>query len=281
MILDLGIVDQYGPDWMFKASGGTGPFMFKSWNRGVDVDIVANPDYWGGAPKIDGVKFVISPNPDTALAQYEAGELDILDVDTSSYRTVLNDPQFKDQLQLQPRTQSRYLGMNGDVYAPFKDPRVRKAVSLSIDRDAMIKGLYNGAAFPLNGIVTPGVAGYNPDLPKLEYNPDKAKQLLAEAGYPDGKGMPPVDITCTAPWKDELAYYANVLGRTLGMKVNVNVMERGAYIRAMNAGEVAFTPWGWTADYPDAMYYLDQMWTSTSPYNRGRWRNQQYDDLIH
>ena len=280
LIMDSGIVAEDGPDWMLKKSGGTGPFMFESWNRGVDVTLKANPDYWDGAPKIDAVRFVIVPHPETALAQYEAGELDVLDVEQANLRTVLRDPKFKDELQIQPRTQSRYMGMNGEVYEPFKDVRVRKAVSLAIDRDGIIKGLYDGAGFPLNGIVTPGVGGYNPDLPKLEYNPEKAKELLAEAGYPNGEGMPPVDITATAPWKDELAYYANVLGSTLGMKVNVNVMERGAFIRGMNAGELAFFPWGWTSGYPDASYYLDQMWTSTSPFNRGRWKNEKYDALV-
>jgi oligopeptide transport system substrate-binding protein len=66
----------------------------------------------------------------------------------------------------------------------------------------------------------------------------------------------------------------------LGMKVNPVVMERATFIKAMNAGEVAFFPWGWTADYPDAMYYLSQMWYSTSPYNRPRWKSPEYDKII-
>jgi len=81
-------------------------------------------------------------------------------------------------------------------------------------------------------------------------------------------------------FKDELTYYANELNRTLGMQVNVNVVERATFIRAMNAGEVAFFPWGWTSGYPDAMYYLQQMWHSKSPYNRGRWSNARFDALI-
>jgi peptide/nickel transport system substrate-binding protein len=279
-IMDSGIIAEHGDDWMFKASGGTGPFKFVEWRRGVDISIVANPDYWGGAPKLEGIRFVIVPNPDTALSQYEAGELDFLDVQEANLRRVLNDPRYEDQVQSVPRAQSRYLGMNGDVYEPFKDPRVRHAVSLTLNREAMIKGLYEGAAFPLNGITTPGVAGYSPDLPPLEYNPEKAKQLLAEAGYPNGEGMPPVDVTCTAPYTAEITYYANELNRTLGMTVNVNVMERASFIRSLNAGEIALFPWGWTSGYPDAAYYLEQMWHSKSAFNRGRWRNAEYDALI-
>ena len=170
--------------------------------------------------------------------------------------------------------------MNQNLYAPFKDKRVREAISLSLNRDAMIRGLYDGAAFHLNGQITPGVAGYNPNLPQLQYDPERAKKLLAEAGFPDGKGMPPIDITCTAPFKDELTYYANQLNRTLGMQVNVNVVERATFIKSMNAGEVAFFPWGWTAGYPDALYYLAQMWYGPSPYNRARWQNAAYDKAI-
>lgn len=279
-IMDAGIVAEHGPDWMFTASGGTGPFKFGAWKRGVDVSITANPDYWGGAPKIEGVRFLIVPSPDTALSMYEAGELDMLDVQEANLRRVLRDDRYAAELRRTPRAQSRYLGMNGDVYAPFKDARVRKAVSLALNRDAMIKGLYEGAAFPLNGITTPGVAGYNPDLPALQHDPEAAKALLAEAGFPGGQGMPPVDITGTGAAVAEITYMANELNRTLGMTVNVTTMERASFIKSMNAGEVALFPWGWTSGYPDALYYLEQMWVSTSPFNRGRWRNAEYDALI-
>jgi peptide/nickel transport system substrate-binding protein len=179
-----------------------------------------------------------------------------------------------------PRAQSTYIGMNQNLYAPFRDKRVREAVSLSIDRAAMVKGLYGGAAFTLNGVVPPDVPGYNPDLPELKYDPDAAKKLMAEAGFPDGKGLPPVDITATEAFRDELTYYANQLQRVLGMPVSVKLIERATFIRAMNAGEVAFFPWGWTADYPDAATYLAEMWYGPSPYNRARWKNAEYDALI-
>lgn len=279
--MDSGIVAELGQDWMQKASAGTGAFKFKQWKRGVEVEIEANPKYWGGAPKIDGVRFMVAPNPDTALSQYDAGELDFLDVQEAIFRRVLRDERYKTEMQKVPRAQSRYLGMNQNLYAPFKDKRVREAVSLALNRDAMIRGLYDGAAFPLNGVSTPGVAGYDPNLlPALKFDPERAKKLLAEAGFPDGKGMPPIDISCTAPFKDEITYYANQLNRVLGMQVNVAVVERATFIKSMNAGEVAFFPWGWTAGYPDALYYLAQMWHGSSPYNRPRWKNADYDKVI-
>lgn len=278
--MDSGIVAEQGPDWMTKVSAGTGPYKFKAWTRGVSVDLDANPDYWGGAPKIAGVSFLVIPNGDTALAQYDAGELDFVDVPESMFRRVLKDDGYKDQLIEVPRAQVRFLGMNQALYPPFKDQRVREALSLAIDRNAMIKGLYGGAAFPANGFVTPGVPGYQQGLPDMQYDPEKAKALLADAGYPGGKGMPPLDIQTTDAFKDEATYYADQFTKILGIQASPKVVERATHIKSMNAGEVAFFPWAWTADYPDAMTFLGDMWYGESPYNRPRWKDADYDKLI-
>jgi oligopeptide transport system substrate-binding protein len=278
--MDSGIVAELGADWMTKADAGTGPYTFKQWKRGVEVDLGSNPNYWGGAPKIDGVQFLIIPTGDTALSQYDAGELDLVNLPENTFRRALANPGYQSQLIQVPKAQVRYMGMNPNLYAPFKDKRVREAISLSLDRDAMIKGLYSGAGFRLNGQTVPGIPGYNPDMPALKYDPERAKALLADAGYPGGKGLPPVEIQCTDPFKDEITYYANQLGKVLGIRVTPKVVERATFIKAMNAGEVAFFPWGWTADYPDAMTFLGEMWESKSPFNRARWSNPAFDNVI-
>jgi oligopeptide transport system substrate-binding protein len=278
--MDSGIVAELGADWMTKADAGTGPFSFKQWKRGIEVDLAANPGYWGGSPKIDGVQFLIIPTGDTALSQYDAGELDFVNLPENSFRRALSIPGYQSQTIKVPKAQVRYMGMNQNLYAPFKDKRVREAISLSLDRDAMIKGLYNGAAFPLNGQTVPGIPGYNPDMPALKYDPERAKALLAQAGFVGGKGMPPLEIQCTEPFRDEITYYANQLGKVLGMQVTPKVVERATFIKSMNAGEVAFFPWGWTADYPDAMTFLGEMWQSKSPFNRPRWSNAAFDKVI-
>jgi peptide/nickel transport system substrate-binding protein len=278
--MDSGIVAEQGADWMTKVSAGTGPFMFKQYRRSVSVDLASNPKYWGGAPKIDGVSFLIVPNADTALSQYDAGELDFVDVYATAIRRVLKDERYAKELIQVPRAQSTYMGLNQNLYKPFQDKRVREAISLSIDRQGMVRGLYGGAAFVLNGVVTPGVPGFDPTMPALKFDPARAKALMAEAGYPDGKGLPPVEISATEASKDELTYYANQFQRVLGMPVTVKVVERATFIRAMNAGEVPFFPWGWTVDYPDASDYLQLMWYSTSPYNRARWHNAEFDRVM-
>jgi oligopeptide transport system substrate-binding protein len=191
-----------------------------------------------------GVSFLIVPNADSALSQYDAGELGFVDVYASAIRRVLRDDRYAKELIRVPRAQSTYLAMNQNLYAPFKDIRVRQAISLSIDRKGMIHGLYGGAAFMLNGVVTPGVPGFNSDLPEPQYDPARAKALMTEADFPDGKGLPPIEISSTEAYKDELTYYADQFHRVLGLPVTVKVVERASFIHAMNAGEVAFFPWG-------------------------------------
>ncbi len=279
--MDSGIVDEVGPDWATKASAGTGPFAFEAWNRGQDVKLTANADYWGGAPAIDGVDFLIVPSDDTAISMFEAGELDVVYVSSvPEGRRILKDPQFEDVLLKVPAAQIQYLGMNQTQYEPFKDKRVREAICITMDRDGMVNGLYGGAAFPLYGQITPGVAGYNPDLPAIPYDPERAKELMAEAGYPNGEGMPPLKIATTAPNKDTAAYFASTYKNVLGIPVEVETVERATHIKAMNAGEVAFFHWGWSAGYPDALYFLSQVWYGPSVYNRSRWQNDEFDALI-
>lgn len=280
LFFDTAVVKDQGEDWATKVSAGTGPFQFKQWRRGSAFELTAFAKYWGGAPKIDGVTFSVVPNADTALAQYDAGELDFVDVYEGAFRRVLRDERYKADLIRVPRAQVRYLGLNQTLYAPFQDKRVREAVSLSIDRKAIVEGLYGGAAFPTNGFVTPGVPGYSAGLAELRYDPERAKTLLAEAGYSGAKPLPPVEIATTEPNKAEAAYFADQIGRTLGWDIKVRIAERATFIKALNAGEVPFFPWAWTIDYPDAASYLADMWHSSSPYNRVKWKNADYDAAL-
>ena len=280
LIVDSHVVEENGPDWFLKVSAGTGPFKFVEWKRGVDVKLEANKDYWRGAPKIDGIDFLIVPNFDTALSMFETNALDLVYVQQEYARQVLKDPQFADQTLSAPAAQINYLGMNQSLYAPFKDERVREAVNLAIDREGLIKGLFSGAAYPLYGLITPGFPGYDPNIPAITYDPERAKKLLAEAGYPDGKGLPPIDIQSTEPNKTSLAYFADQFHKVLGWDVNVKVVERGTFIKAMNAGQVAFFPWGWTADFVDPATFLQAVFYSKSKFNRSRYSDPAFDALI-
>lgn len=277
---DSGIVAEQGADWYTKVSAGTGPFKFKAWDRGRSVELTRNDDYWKGAPKIDGISFLIVPSQDTALSMFETGELDLMYVDNATAGRVVRDEKYAPFEIKMAAAQVNYIGMNQALYEPFKDKRVREAVCHAIDRAGMVKGLQGGAGFPLYGQVPPGFAGYEPDIKPIAYDPDLAKKLMAEAGFPDGKGLPPIKISSTEPNKTEIAYLANQFKTVLGFPVEVEISERATHIKRMNAGEIPFFSWGWSADYADPETFLGEMWDGNSPYNRARWKNAEFDKIM-
>jgi oligopeptide transport system substrate-binding protein len=278
--IDSALIKSRGLEAFKDTSAGTGPFKFVHWKRGQEVRLEANKNYWGQVPQIDAVVYKIIPELDTALNMFETKELDLIFIDRNPSRRVLRGPEYKDKLLTAPAAQVQFLGMNQNLYPPFKDIRVREAMCSCIDRDAMVQGLFDGAAFPLYGFVVPNFPGNNPNLAPLKTDFQKAKKLLADAGYPGGKGLPPISITGTAATKEELAYFSDLFQKQLGMTVEIKTMERGNFIKAMNAGELPLIHWGWSADYADAATFLDDMWYSKSPYNRIKWVNADYDALI-
>ncbi len=279
-LMDRGIVEEHGPGWASTVSAGTGPFKFVEWRRGQRIRLSAHEAYWGDGPHLDGVDFLVVPSDLTAISMYEAGELDVVFVDVRAGRRIMRDERFASQRHLVPSSQINFLGMNRRLYEPFDDIRLREAICLVLDREAMVEGLYSGAGVPLYGQITPGVAGFNAALPPIRYDPDRARALLVDAGHPEGAGLPPVTLSGTEPNRMLLAYIASQLESVLGMSVEVEVVERGIHIAAMNAGQVAFFPWGWSAGYPDAMYFLGDVWYGPSPYNRSRWQHDGFDRLI-
>ena len=251
-----------------------------AWRRGQVVRLEAHDEYWGGRPAIDGVEFLIVPSFETAISMYEAGELDLAVVEQPFTRRVVKDARLEPDLLMTPAAQIQYLGMNQNLYEPFKDIRVREAICRAIDLEGLSRGLFHGTATPLAGQITEGVAGYNPENRPVSYDPERARALLAEAGYPGGEGMPPLAISAPEPNRMELAFYANQLKIELGIPVEVAVVERGTHLAAMNAGQIPFFPWAWSAAYPDGLYFLRDVWYGPSTYNRSRWQNDAFDALI-
>lgn len=281
MFFDTQTIAERGLPYFQEASAGTGPYKFVHWRRGQEVRLEAHRDYWGGAPRIDGIRYVIVPSDDTAMSMYEAGELDVLGIaGPEAARRIMRDQRLRAQAQTASAAQINYLGMNQNQYAPFRDRRVREAFCVAIDRDAMARGLFGGLAQPLYGQMTPGVAGYNAEVPRIPFDAARAQRLLAEAGFPQGRGMPPLKIAHLAPFRNEAAYLADQWRQVLGVTVEIDIMERGTFLRSLNAGEIALFAWGWTAGYPDALYYLSQVWHSRSTFNRARYSNAEFDRLI-
>jgi ABC-type transport system substrate-binding protein len=179
--------ETYGEDYLQEHPVGTGPFMFDSWDHDVSVNFVAFEDYWRGTPRLDGLNMVIYTNPQIAAAALETGELDILPVDVYDLAVSLEGKEgiIVDTSAL---TGTGFtLCFNAmDEDDPFYDLRVRQAVGYAIDAETIAEVTTKGYYFESNQWAKSVDPVYSPDVTGFPYNPTKAKELLADAGYEDG-----------------------------------------------------------------------------------------------
>lgn len=185
-------VDKYGKDFGHNPVG-SGPFIFESWKIDDRIIIKANDSYWGGRPYVDKVEYRVLPEASTREAEFLAGNLDYIVLSDAQYRQYSADPKWKNNLLEVAELFTREIGFNV-TKAPFDKKEVRQAVNYAIDKNAIIKNVLGGKAFPATGVLPPSIAGYNPELKGYEYNVAKAKELLAKAGYPNGFEA---EILCT------------------------------------------------------------------------------------
>jgi peptide/nickel transport system substrate-binding protein len=179
---------EMGDDGFAQEPIGTGPFMFKDWDRGVAITLEKNPDYWNGVPKLDYVIFKPFMDAQTKLAALLAEEIDLaLEVPPDDIATIeANDLTVEWALKERAMNLSFRPNRQGEAL-PTDDVRVRRALNYAIDKQGIVDNLMLGYAEPLKAqVLGPACYGHNPDLEPYPYDPEKAKELLAEAGYPDG-----------------------------------------------------------------------------------------------
>lgn len=247
--------DQFGLDP--AKTVGTGPFKLTSWSLNDSIVMQANPDYFRGAPKFDGIVLKIVPDAETNRMLFETGKIDVLDLEDSASQI----PQFRDnekwknQIVSGPIVGVYYYAFNENMEA-LGDVRVRKALQMAIDRQTLLDKLYYGEGKLVNGISPPGLLGYNPDLPQIEYNPEKAKALLAEAGYPNGFDMEIAQVTDSPSTLKMNEAVQAMLGK-VGVRVKINQMDESTYFATRKEGKLASAHNNWSADYndPDNFFY--------------------------
>lgn len=172
---------------------GTGPYKFVEWVKGSHLKVTANQDYWGGPPPIKDVTLKEIKEPSTRYAALMVGEVDIIqDVPLEMYDQAAANPDLK--VITVPDRRAMYIGLRNSPGFPTSDIRVRQAIEMAINIPELIEKIYDGHASPASQVADPACFGYNPDIKRLPYDPEKARELLAEAGYPDG-----FTIKLTAP----------------------------------------------------------------------------------
>lgn len=227
---------------------GTGPFKFKEWKSGESIKLVKNDDYWGEPAKLASVTFKVVPEDLTRISELNTGDAHI---STPLSPSDLEQVDNTDGLHTQ-RTKSSslsYIGFNMSK-KPFDDVRVRQAISMAINKEEIINGIYNGVGIQAKGPLAPGIFGYDENIKGLEYNVEKAKELLAEAGYPNGFST----TIWTNDDRQRVDTATNVQSQLakIGIKAEVKTLEWGAMLEQTAKGEHEMMVFGWTTVTGDA-----------------------------
>lgn len=222
-------------DALRNTSCGTGAFQVTEFEPGVSVKYTKNENYWQeGKPYLDGVEIYIVDEPTTRASAFEAGEYDII---LMNNMTVANDLMNKNLYEVETNVSGQGLVMTGLIpnsalEGPFQDPRVRRAMCYAIDTEALSNAFGYGLLKTLNQWAAPGTITFDENLNGITYNPEKAKELLAEAGYPDGFDT---TLTTDAGNKDYFTAAANMLTE-VGIRCQVNLVDESAQVNLYSTG---------------------------------------------
>lgn len=260
---------------------GTGPFRLSEYKVDQTATLEAFPDYHSGAAKVARIERPIIQDAMTRLNKYRAGDTDMLTIQRQEVPAIMADEKLKAQLGWQPRPSVFYVGMSQLAYPPFKNPKVRLALAYAVDRKRITEVLLGGMP-EAKGMIAHHVQGYREDFPGIPYDPAKAKQLLAEAGYPGGKGLPPLRIVYKAQTPDSQAIaesIATTMRQATGWKIQPTALEWSAMLNARNKRQLECYVLSWYADYLDPQNFLSFLFQSNSPQNRDGYKNPEFDRL--
>ena len=281
------------------ATIGTGPYKYVSWEPKGDLVLERNDDYWRGMGAWETVIRKEIPNDSSRLAALKAGQVDVINyVSSVDYLALENDANIDAvkgdsvyimNLQLDQREKTPMVrAIDGSDLAsnPFRDLKVRQAIDYAIDRETMVDIVLEGLGKPANQMMPSGFFGSSEDIPMPEYNPTKAKELLADAGYPDGFE---VDLYCTADRLPGDGAICQGLGQMLtqaGIKTNVNAISISVYFPAQARLEYSMFMNGRGTLTGEASYTLGGLTHSNNPevklgaYNRIEYNNTDVDNLL-
>ncbi|WP_017755471.1 ABC transporter substrate-binding protein [Calidifontibacillus oryziterrae] len=254
-------IEQYG-DKFTENPVGTGPFKFVSWSRNDKIVLEKNPDFWlEGYPKLDSVIYQAIPENSARLNALITGEIDIADgLNPSDLSQIESNPDL--QVYKRPSMNVGYLGLTikeNEPDHPLNNKLVRQALNHAVDKQAIIDAFYSGLGEPAKNPMPPSVSGYHEGLEPYPYDLEKAKQLLAEAGYPNGFEMELWAMPVSRPYMPDGRKIAEVLQASfteIGVKSEIVSFEWATYLEKASKGEADAFLLGWTGDNGDADNFL-------------------------
>lgn len=283
-------IDANGDGWAVAADTyiTNGCFYISDWVPGSYIMFTKNPNYWNAdAIKLDAIKFNLIEDPNASYSAYQTGEvLFIKDVPTEEISSLEGNAEF----HVEPIIGTYYLSLNTQR-EPFNDPKVRKALSLAIDREYVAGTLMQGTYSAASNFMGPGwidtdgsqfidnANGGKPyiDTANHEANVEEAKQLLADAGYPDGAGFPAITYsTNDAGYHKVVAEYLQQAWAEIGVELQVDIVEWASFTPMRRNGDYDASRNGWVGDYSDPSNMLDLLYSSNGN-NDGKFNNAEYD----
>ncbi|MEH7343796.1 glutathione ABC transporter substrate-binding protein [Bacillus sp. JJ1532] len=258
---------------------GTGPFKFESWKPGQEMVLLRNEEYWGTKPSFEKLTYKVVPEESTRVAMVETGEAHVADqlpvtelnrVEGSSSMSVLRTEGFGVE----------YIGFNVEK-EPFTDVKVRQAIAHAIEKDAIIKGVYNSVGSRVASALAPKVIGFHDGLKDFPYDVNQAKNLLKEAGFPNG--FKTTIVTDDRKERINLAEVIQSQLKGIGVEVEIQVLEYGVYIETLSEGKSEMFIGGWGNATGDADYNQYNVFHSSSAGPVGNfsfYKNPVVDKLI-
>jgi peptide/nickel transport system substrate-binding protein len=238
---------------------GTGPYKLEAWEQGNQIVLTRNDDYWGDAPSVPTIVFRWSQEPAQRLVELESGDVDGIDnVGSEDFESV----EGNSDLQLLEREPLNvfYLGFNVDQ-DPYGSEELRQAIGYAIDRERIVENFYPAGSEVADQFLPPGMTGYEDGAEAYSYDPDRARDLLAEAGYEDGVDLGRLSYRNESrPYLPQPAQVASDIRDQLaqvGITVELDEQESGAFIDNANSGNLGMYMLGWNADFPDPTNFWD------------------------
>ncbi len=279
-------IEKHGDRWlMARPLPASGPYELVTWRLNDRIRMRKNPRYWDAANvQTEVFDFLPIGSPNTALNLYETGAADVV------WDKDLIPVELLEELKNRPDYHTfTYLGTYffrfNVTRKPLDDPRVRKALALVVDKKRLVEKITRAGEQPASHLVPPGVANYQP-VPGLGYDPEKARQLLAEAGFPRGKGFPRFQYKFFAAAGGAAKLHAKIAvelqqmwRNELGIEIELQQIERKVFYAMQSKLDYDLSQSSWIGDYNDANTFLD-MFMSNNGNNRTGWNNARYDELI-
>ena len=294
------VVEHYGRDFRNHPCG-TGPFKFKEWEEGDALVLLKNENYFESdsqgkkLPYLDAIKISFFDNKATEFLLFRQNQLDFInDIEASFKDEVLTkkgelraDWQNRIVLSKHPYLNTEYLGILVDPNnefvknSPLRYTAIRQAINYGFDRRKMVMYLRNSIGIPAeSGFVPAGLPSFDSSIVRgYHYDPVKAKQLLAAAGYPGGVGLPVIRLLTIPIYADLASFIAREL-EDVGIRVQVEAVQKSFLLEQTAKSQAPFFRGSWIADYPDAENYLSCFYSKNpAPPNYTRFHNDEFDAL--